>query len=87
MAEDIILYTSASSEMGHHFFKCVLDLLPLGIICHCGLAGNTLVEELTVRGFNPRYRQMHSGSDDHLKWRSSVIWSYPQWQVKEPQGC
>ena len=24
--------------------------------------------------------------DDHLKWRSSVIGSYPQWQVKEPQG-
>ena len=36
--------------------------------------------------FNPRYRQIHSGSDDHLKWLSSVIGSYPQWQVKEPQG-
>ena len=29
---------------------------------------------------------MHSGSDDHLKLQSSVIGSYPQWQVKEPQG-
>ena len=55
-------------------------------VCHCGLAGNTLVLELRGRGFNPRYMQIHSGSDDHLKWRSSVIGSYPQWQVKEPQG-
>ena len=37
-------------------------------------------------GFNPRYRQIHSGSGDHLKWWSSVIGSYPQWKVKEPQG-
>ena len=28
----------------------------------------------------------HSDSDDHLKWQSSVIESYPQWQAKEPQG-
>ena len=27
--------------------------------------------------------QIHSGSDDHLKCRSSVIGSYPQWQAKE----
>ena len=26
------------------------------------------------------------GLDDHLKWRSSVIGSYAQWQAKEPQG-
>ena len=37
-------------------------------------------------GFEPRYRRIHSGSDDHLKWQFSVIGSYPQWQTKEPQG-
>ena len=28
----------------------------------------------------------YSGSDDHLKWQSSVIRCYLQWHVKEPQG-
>ena len=67
---------------------------PISSICiilltnkHCGLAGSTLVLELRGRGFKPRYRQIHSGPDDHLKWQSSVIGSYPQWQAKEPQGC
>ena len=32
------------------------------------------------------HRQIHSGSDDYLKWQSSVIGSYLQCQVKEPQG-
>ena len=53
---------------------------------HCGLVGNTLTEEHRGCGFKPRYRQMHSGLDDHLKWRSSVIGSYSQWHGKEPQG-
>ena len=53
---------------------------------HCGLAGNPLAKELTGRGFKPRYRQTHSGSDDHLKWRFSVIGSYPKWQAKEIHG-
>ena len=54
------------------------------MVCDGGLAGNT--EELRGCEFNPRYREIHSGSDDHIKWQSSVIGSYPQWQVKEPQG-
>ena len=41
--------------------------------------------EYTIHVFKPRYRQIHSDSDDHLKWQSSVIGSYPQWQAKEPQ--
>ena len=44
------------------------------------------LDGLRGSGFKPRYRQIHSGSDDHLKWRTSVIGSYPQWQAKEPQG-
>ena len=27
--------------------------------------------------------EKNSGSDDHLKWQSSVIGSYAQWQVQE----
>ena len=27
-----------------------------------------------------------SAVDSRLKWRSSVVGSYPQWQAKEPQG-
>ena len=42
--------------------------------------------KLRGRGFKPRYRQIYSGLDDHLKWRTSVIGPYPQWQAKEPQG-
>ena len=51
-------------------------------ICHSGLVGNTLTKEHRGRGFNPRYRHIHSGLDDHLKWRSSVIGSYSHWQFK-----
>ena len=36
--------------------------------------------------FKPGYMQIHSGSDDDLEWRSSVIGSHPQWQAEEPQG-
>ena len=39
-----------------------------------------------VLGFNPRYRQIHSGLDVHLEWRTPVIESYLRWQVYEPQG-
>ena len=34
-------------------------------------------------GFNPRYRQIHSDSDDQSKRWPSVIGSYPQWQVND----
>ena len=49
----------------------------------------TLAVEQDVKykcGFKPRYRQIHTGLDDHLEWQSSVIRPYPQWQAKEPQG-
>ena len=36
-------------------------------ICHCGLVGKTLVQELSGCGIKPKYRQIHSGLDDHLK--------------------
>ena len=55
-------------------------------VCHCGLAGKILVLELRGRGLKARYRQIHSGLDDHLKGQSSVIESYLHWQAKEPQG-
>ena len=29
--------------------------------------------------FKPRYRQIHSCSDDHLKWQSSIIAFYLQY--------
>ena len=51
-----------------------------------GLAGSTRAWDQRGSGFNPRYRQIHCGLDDHLKWQSYVIGSYPQWQVKEFHG-
>ena len=30
---------------------------------------------------------IHCGSDDHLKWWSSVIGSYSHWPAKEPKVC
>ena len=52
-------------------------------ICHCGLVDNT--HNWKHRG--PRYKQIHRGLDDHLKWRSSVIRLYPQWHVTNTSGA
>ena len=49
-------------------------------------AKKKLIVNVHLKKRNIHKRKIHSGSDDHLKWRSSVIGSYPQWQVKEPQG-
>ena len=50
--------------------------------CHCGLVGNTSAQEHRGCLFDPRYRQIHSGSDDHLKWWSPVIGYYPSSWLK-----
>ena len=52
----------------------------------CYLVGNTLDQDHRGLRFEPQYRQIQSGSDDHLKWLSTGIGCYPQWQAKDPQG-
>ena len=37
------------------------------VIGHYGLAGKTLAKKYRGPGFCASYRQIHSGSDDHLK--------------------
>ena len=51
------------------------------VVCHYGLMGNKLLIEHEGHGFYPRYRQIHSGSDDHLKLQSPVVGSCLQYQA------
>ena len=49
----------------------------LSWVGHCGLVGKILAWKHRGPGFNPRYREIHCGSNNHLKWRSSVTGTYP----------
>ena len=72
--------------LNSHIYTHVVPRHMMFGVPFCGLVGNTVVLEHRGRGFKPRYRQIHTGSDDHLKWQPSVIGPYPQWQAKEPRG-
>ena len=45
-------------------------------ICHCALVENIHAYEHRGHRFKTRYRQIHSGSDDHLKCQTSLIGSF-----------
>ena len=52
-----------------------LNLCHVHLFCHYSLVGNAPTLEHGGHVFKPRYRQIHSGLNDHFNWRSSVIWS------------